>query len=1496
LKNYLRVAVFSFLTLMILGLTGVAAPPVLAGETVMPVTDSEVQAHLAAVQIPFVQNEGQVGDEQVKYYAKTFAGTVFVTDEGIIYSLPKGDEGGWVLKEEFAGGKAPAPAPSSAPGAPVNYYLGNVEKHVSSYDEIFLGEVYDRINVNLKAYGNNVEKIFTVVPGGDPAAISLKVTGANGLNVNGQGELELGTGLGTVKMTSPVAYQIIDGRRVDVNVSYAVNGGSYGFTVGEYDRACPLVIDPLLASTYLGGTFNEGLNGNSIKLDAAGNVYIAGSAKSSYFFLDSQGQAVTGGYSQTLNGTAGTATDAFVVKMDGDLSQYLAATYFGGGGTDSASGITLDGSGNVYVTGLTKSLDFPLASVPCRDTSKGDIYVAKLGGDNLNLSATTCFGGSLLDNSFGVALDSGGHVFVVADTSSASFLDAAGNTLAVNGLQTSLRGTKDGLVVKFSDDLSQVMASTYLGSSGGSEGLTSIAIDNSGNVYVGGYLTSSYTHADTALRKDYKGSNNDGVVFELNNDLNSLLASTFVGGTGMSSKVKLMAFDAAGNIIVCGDTTDTTFSTTTGMTLTGSSDAFVIKIKSDLSGDLVDGVVEPLASTLIGGTLVDYPKDIALDVSDNVYIAGYSNSTSLPGNTADSYQQGLSGGSGYDAFVTKLNPDLSNPATTYIGGAGSETTYGIALNPAGSVYITGTTTSTDFPPAVAPGQSRVAQETNGGGTDIFVAKLTGDLAATAAADSTAPIWPAGELEASEITDTGLTLTWEGAMDNTGVIGYQLYTYQDAGMTSLLSSTTVAGTVYEVTSLEAGTAYTFKVQARDTKGNRSTTGPSRTVATTGTYTDHTRPTWPADKELKATDVAATSLTLTWTSATDNVGVTAYNLYNGSTLLDTVSSAVYEIVSGAMYYTYDVTNLASGNQYTFRAQAVDAIGNISTDGPNVDVIMTNPDTSPPYWNGGGDSNALTFNALSPTTGYFEWPAASDNVGVTGYNIYIQNPPGNGEYSVITTVYGTTNCIITLPDTPGISYPVSIKAFDAAGNLGAYYSYSHPMQVVPGESYGVYLIDAYLTAISGEPRVSSNGASIENSSAVPLNPMIKLYFKNNIVADGVWDNSTYSNKSCVTMQTAAGANVPLNVFRIPDDVDGFNERNNMFVTPVDTLAPGTQYKIIINAALMPKNQKRSLTFERVVNFTTEAAASGNPAWSSGGTMTASNPTPSGVTLTWTPPATGAGVTSYTIIKNNSDIIAGVDGTATSCEVTGLAPGTNYTFQVQAFNSATNWSSDGPSTTIITTADTAVPTWPSASLTESNVAGHGLTLTWSAASDDGAVTGYQIYRDGTSIVTVSGTNLTYNVTGLTAETSYTFKVEAGDAAGNWTTDGPSRTVATTAYTGNEVITGAYSVTPTADAAYTSGETADGIDTMTVNAGYSGSTTFTVSISPVTAHDGNEKAVFVQIRNGAQLNLNASAADFDAVTTASASFEVQPGDVIKAFIVDDLYTTTNIISTVLEQ
>ena len=178
------------------------------------------------IQIPFIENRGQVENSDVSFYAKTFGGTLFVEKNGTLtYSFLSEDKGGVLIKEVLTGKKIKIKGLEPSPTR-VNYFKGNDRSkwktNIPSYVSILLGEIYKGINLKLRAYGKNIEKRFSVLPEGNPEKIKIKLQGAKDLKVNEKGELEVITKLGPIKFTKPKAYQEIDGKRVEVNVAYNI--------------------------------------------------------------------------------------------------------------------------------------------------------------------------------------------------------------------------------------------------------------------------------------------------------------------------------------------------------------------------------------------------------------------------------------------------------------------------------------------------------------------------------------------------------------------------------------------------------------------------------------------------------------------------------------------------------------------------------------------------------------------------------------------------------------------------------------------------------------------------------------------------------------------------------------------------------------------------------------------------------------------------------------------------------------------------------------------------------------------------------------------------------------------------------------------------------------------------------------------------------------------------------------------------------------------------
>ncbi|HHV64615.1 MAG TPA: hypothetical protein GXX46_06030 [Peptococcaceae bacterium] len=185
--------------------------------------------------------------------------------------------------------------------------------------------------------------------------------------------------------------------------------------------------------------------------------------------------------------------------------------------------------------------------------------------------------------------------------------------------------------------------------------------------------------------------------------------------------------------------------------------------------------------------------------------------------------------------------------------------------------------------------------------------------------------------------------------------------------------------------------------------------------------------------------------------------------------------------------------------------------------------------------------------------------------------------------------------------------------------------------------------------------------------------------------------------------------------------------------------------------------------------------PTWPASSTLTASNVTSNSVQLSWTPATDDIGVTAYKIYQNDV-LVQTVAGDVTGCVITGLAAETEYTFRVEAGDSNNQWTTGGPSVRVTTLPQTnSPPTWPAGStLTASNITSNSVQLSWTPATDDLGVTAYKIYQNDVLVQTVAGNVTGCEITGLAAETEYTFRVEAGDGNNQWTTDGPSLTVTT--------------------------------------------------------------------------------------------------------------------------
>ena len=351
---------------------------------------------------------------------------------------------------------------------------------------------------------------------------------------------------------------------------------------------------------------------------------------------------------------------------------------------------------NVYVVGYTKSEDFKIGGASEHEYGSGgnlDIFVAKLDQDLKNLISIAFIGGSNDDFGNSVALDSQGNVYVTGYSSSSDF----------PGI-TNPRGTY-AFILQLSGDLSSLLHSSRIALPGtNADYANSIAIDPFDNIYVAGY---------TILHSN----NVNAFVSKHRIDL-SLVGSKQIGGTG-SDYAYSVAVAPTDFIYITGGTTSSDFYLSLQLPTTagaydkfnnGGLDAFVVKLDENL---------KIWAATLLGGTDNDVANSIAVSQTGDVYIAGWTASNTFP-TTAGAFATKLGGT--VDAFVSKFNPDLSTLlASTLLGGTKSEQANAIVLDDAGNVYVTGWTSSDDFPTSDGT--------TLDGGEDVFISHLDGNLSA-----------------------------------------------------------------------------------------------------------------------------------------------------------------------------------------------------------------------------------------------------------------------------------------------------------------------------------------------------------------------------------------------------------------------------------------------------------------------------------------------------------------------------------------------------------------------------------------------------------------------------------------------------------------------------------------------------------------------------------------------------------------------------------------------
>lgn len=375
-------------------------------------------------------------------------------------------------------------------------------------------------------------------------------------------------------------------------------------------------------------------------------------------------------------------------------------SYLGGSSTTAITGVALDGGANLYVTGWTEALNFPIDGAYQAANAGGvDVIVAKINAAGTGLLYATYIGGKADDKGAAIAVDNLGQAYVTGSTSSSNFPLVSSNRPALGGSTTAF-------VLKLNATGNALIYSGYLGGTTYDLG-TAIAVDASYNAYIAGDTQSANFPTKNGTQTVI-GGGMDAFITKLNAS-GGYAFSTFLGGVG-NEHAGGIAVDSLGDIFVAGGTSSSNFPVVSPLqaTLAGTQDAFVAKFS-------YTGTVA--FSTYLGGsgTTLQQANAIALDSAGNPYIAGVTASVNFPVTTG-AFQPTLNGQQ--NAFVTKMTAGGSAFVySTYLGGDGSDWASGIAVNAAGNAYVAGFTSSVNFP------QASPVQAAFGGLSDAFISEF-----------------------------------------------------------------------------------------------------------------------------------------------------------------------------------------------------------------------------------------------------------------------------------------------------------------------------------------------------------------------------------------------------------------------------------------------------------------------------------------------------------------------------------------------------------------------------------------------------------------------------------------------------------------------------------------------------------------------------------------------------------------------------------------------------
>lgn len=589
--------------------------------------------------IVFIENKGQWND-QVLYKVELNGGAVYLKPDGFTYDMrdqeafsrfveykslsreerqktppPDGVIDHFAYRVRFRDCNANPEVKATRPLQGIfNYFLGNDPNKWASdvqlYEEVLYAGLYKGIDLHVLKDETLFKYEFHCMPGSDPKQITKVYEGVDNITLR-YGNLIIETPFGRIFELKPYAYQIINGQKREVSCQFRLKNNTISYVVGRYDHSVPLVIDPpvRIFASYTGSTSDNW--GYTATYDDLGHLYTGGNAFSN-------GYPVTNGAYQVSY--AGASCDIVITKFDTTGQSLIYSTYIGGGGTEVPHSLVVNTQGQLYLLGSSGSSNYPVTSGAFDPTFNG---------------------GSAYTLTYVLQYTNGSDIVM-------SKLSAGGN---------------------------QLLSSTYVGGSG-NDGLNTVSplkhnyaddvrgeilLDNQGNVMVVSSSNSTNFPVTPGAVQTQNAGGQDAVIFKMDNQLSSMIWSTYLGGSGNDAGYSIVS-DNLNAVYVAGGTTSQNFPVTTNVVQStyqgGSCDGWIAWISTNGN--------QLLSSTYYGSSAYDQVYFVERDGSGYIYVLGQTAATgTVYVHNATWFIP--SGGQ----FISKLTSNLNQKIWSTVFGSGN---------------------------------------------------------------------------------------------------------------------------------------------------------------------------------------------------------------------------------------------------------------------------------------------------------------------------------------------------------------------------------------------------------------------------------------------------------------------------------------------------------------------------------------------------------------------------------------------------------------------------------------------------------------------------------------------------------------------------------------------------------------------------------------------------------------------------------------------------------